>query len=142
MIVGVKRIDDELPLPEYKTKGAAAVDLYAREDVGIQAGEVGYVPLNIVTKIPKGYFGLLLVRSSTHKIGIMPVNGMGIIDGDYCGEYDEWKLAAWNFTKELVEIKKGTRVAQMLILKQEQMVFVEKQKMENKSRGGFGSTGK
>ena len=60
--------------------------------------------------------GILAVRSSAHKPGLIPVNGTGIIDPDYCGDDDEWKLAVWNVTKKNVVIEKGIRIAHMLII--------------------------
>ena len=59
MEIKIKRFDKELPLPEYKSKGAVALDLYARETTEIEPGEVKLIPLNIALEIPKGYFVLL-----------------------------------------------------------------------------------
>jgi hypothetical protein len=61
MKVRIKRIDKTLPLPEYKTPGAAAMDLYARETIVIPANTTGYVPLNVVVQVPEEYwvFGML-----------------------------------------------------------------------------------
>lgn len=139
--VAIKRFDGGLPLPEYKTKGAVAFDLYARKDVVIKAGEVGYVPLNVAVECPKGYFFVLAARSSTHKRGIMPVNGIGIGDEDFCGDDDEWKLAALNFTKKTVKIERGARIAQGMYVKFERAKWKEVKKMKAKTRGGIGSTG-
>ncbi len=68
--VRIKRFDKQVSLPEYKTKGAAAFDLYARTDVKIPPKEFKYVPLNVAIETPPGYFLLLASRSSTHKKGI------------------------------------------------------------------------
>jgi len=70
MLIKIKRFDKTLPLPEYKTEGAAAFDLYAREATEIPPGAIRYVPLNIAVETPPGHFLLLAPRSSTHKRGL------------------------------------------------------------------------
>lgn len=142
MQVRIKRFDKSIPMPEYKTSGAAAIDCYARVETKIAAGQIGYIPLNIATDIPKGYFWILAARSSTHKMGLMPANGIGIIDSDYCGDNDEILFAAYNFTKKAVVIEKGTRVAQLILVKFAKADIKEVKSLGNKDRGGFGSTGK
>ncbi len=141
MKIKIKRIDKSLPIPEYKTEGAVAFDLSSRIDIEIGPGEIGYIPLNVVVKVPKGNFLLLAPRSSTHKMGLVAANSIGIIDNDYCGEEDEIKFAALNYTDKAVKIEKGTRVAQMLVLNIDKAEIEEVEKMEDKSRGGFGTTG-
>ncbi len=141
MNIKIKRFDKSLPIPEYKTQGAAAFDLYSREDVTVNPGEVVLIPLNIAMEIPKGYFVLLVNRSSTFKLGITCANGLGIGDSDYCGDNDEYKFPALNYTKDIVTIEKGTRCCQMLILPVEQVNIHEVEHLENTDRGGFGSTG-
>lgn len=141
MEIKIKRFDKSLPIPEYKTEGAAAFDLYSRENVTINPGEVVLIPLNVAMEIPKGYFVLLVNRSSTFKLGITCANGLGIGDSDYCGDNDEYKFPALNYTKEIVTIEKGTRCCQMLILPVEQVDIQEVEHLDNTDRGGFGSTG-
>lgn len=137
----IKRFDKTLPLPEYKTRGAVAFDLSARETIKLKPGEIAYIPLNVAIRPPKGYFILQAPRSSTHKLGLMAVNSVGVIDHDYSGDEDEYKFAAYNFTKKAILIEKGTRIAQGILLKYEQAAFREVPKMNRKTRGGFGSTG-
>ena len=142
MNIKIKRFDKALPLPEYKSEGAVALDLYSRESVKIQPGEVKLIPLNVAIEIPKGYFLLLVNRSSTHKLGITCVNGVGIGDYDFCGDNDEYMFPALNYTKECVTIDRGTRCCQMLILPVEHVHITEVDSLKNKDRGGFGTTGK
>jgi dUTP pyrophosphatase len=142
MNIKIKRFDKTLPLPEYKSKGAVALDLYAREDTTIKPGDIKLIPLNVAIQIPKGYFILLANRSSTYKLGITCVNGIGVGDHDYCGDNDEYMFPALNFTKKVVKIEKGTRCCQMLILPVANVEVQEVKKLGNKDRGGFGSTGK
>ena len=140
--IKIKRFDKELPLPEYKTLGAAGFDLRARKTVIIQKNTVGYVPLNIAIETPKDYFLVLAVRSSTHKMGLMPANGIGIGDSDYRGDDDEYKITLLNFTNKPVVIERGTRIAQGLFVKHVKARWHEVPKMRSRTRGGFGSTGK
>lgn len=141
MKLKIKRFDKSLPLPVHKTSGAVAVDLCSRLDVEIQPKEIAYIPMNVAIKIPDGYFILSAPRSSAHKLGVMGINGVGIIDRDYCGNEDEYHFAAYNFTDKIVSIEKGTRLTQLLLIKCENFEFDEVDEMNEISRGGFGSTG-
>lgn len=142
MKIHIKRFDKSLPLPEYKTSGAAAFDLYAREETIIQPQTVGYVPLNIALQLPADHFALMAARSSLQKRGLMMANGIGIGDYDYRGDDDEYKAALFNFTQKPVTVEKAERIVQMIILSREQIQLIEKEKFNEKNRGGFGSTGR
>lgn len=142
MKLSVKRIDKNLEIPEYKTKGAVGFDLQAREETVIKPFEVKLIPLNLVVKVPKGYGLFLFSRSSTpSKKGLIVANSVGVIDQDYCGEEDELKLSALNITKKKVLVEKGERICQGIFLKLAVASFKETKKMSKKSRGGFGTTG-
>ena len=141
MNIKIKRFDKELPLPKRQTEGAAAFDLTAREAVTIQPGTVGYVPLNVAIETPPDHFLLIAARSGTHKKGIMMANGLGIIDPDYSGNDDEIKAAYFNFSAMPVAIEKGERIAQGTFVKISHPEWIEMDEMENKTRGGFGTTG-
>ena len=141
MKLKIKRFDKTLPLPIHKTSGAVAVDLYSRLDVEIKPKEITYIPMNVAIKIPDGYFILLAPRSSTHKLGIQGINGVGIMDRDYCGDNDEYHFAVRNFSENTVKIEKGTRLCQLILIKCENFEFDEVDIMEDVTRGGFGSTG-
>ena len=80
LTVTFKRFDTSLPIPEYKTSGAAAFDLYAREETTIAAGKIGYIPLNIALQLPEEYWALVSARSSLHKRGLLLANGIGVGD--------------------------------------------------------------
>ena len=138
--VKIKRFDKDISLPEFKTEGAAAFDLGARESVEIPPKEFKYVPLNVAVETPPGYFLLLVARSSTHKKGIWMANGIGIGDPDFSGDEDEYKAVYYNFTDKPVMIEKGERIAQGLIVKREAIEWQEVESMENKTRGGWGTT--
>ncbi len=142
MKIKIKRVDKSLPLPEYKTEGAVAFDLYVRETVSIAAHSVKLIPLNLIIELPKECWAMLAPRSSSHKKGIMAANGIGIGDRDFCGENDEYHFPALNFTDNEVIIERGVRIAQMMIFHHERAEFIEVESFShNSSRGGFGSTG-
>src|SRR3989338_7793585 len=115
--IKIKRFDKNLPLPEYKTAGAAGFDMVARETIVINPQTIGYVPLNVAVETPKNYFFLLASRSSTHKLGLMPAHGIGIGDSDFRGNKDEYKIPLFNFTKKSVRVERGTRIAQGVFVK-------------------------
>ncbi|PIR64339.1 MAG: dUTP diphosphatase [Candidatus Pacebacteria bacterium CG10_big_fil_rev_8_21_14_0_10_36_11] len=142
MKIIIKRFDTSLPMPEYKTSGAAAFDLYVREETTIPAKKVVLVPLNIALQLPENHWALLSARSSLHKQGLMLANGIGVGDYDYRGDGDEYKAALWNFTDEPVVLQKGDRVVQMIVMSRESVEFEEVKKFNTDDRGGFGSTGK
>ncbi|HLD70887.1 MAG TPA: dUTP diphosphatase [Negativicutes bacterium] len=140
--VAIKRFDKEIPLPEFKTEGAAAFDLCARLAVEIPPKEFAYVPLNVAVQTPPGCFLLLVARSSTHKKGIWMANGVGIGDPDFSGDADEYSAVYYNFTDKPVPVEKGERIAQGLIVRREKIRWQEVDTMPNKTRGGWGTTGK
>lgn len=141
VVLKIKRFDKSLPLPEYKTEKAAAMDLCARETVVIPARSIGYVPLNIAFKLPPEHFALVAARSSLHKKGVMMANGIGIGDEDYCGDNDEYRAVLFNFTDQEVTIEKGERIVQLLILERGKVMLEEVEHLGEKDRGGIGSTG-
>jgi len=141
VLVKIKRLDKSLPLPAYQTPGATAMDLYCSQTITIKPQQTGQIHLGVAIKLPKGTFGILAARSSTHKMGLMPVNGIGIIDSDFGGDNDEWRFLALNFTKKAVTIEKETRVAQFLVFKYEKIKLKEVNSLGHPNRGGFGSTG-
>lgn len=142
MKIKLKRFDASLRMPEYKTGGAAAFDLPARETVTIPARGIGYVPLNVAIEIPKDHFLLIAARSSTHKKGLMMANGIGIIDPDFSGNEDEIRAACYNFTDAPVIVEQGERIAQGLFVATVRAEWDEVVSLENETRGGFGTTGK
>lgn len=139
MKVKIKRIDKSLPLPKYETPGAVAFDVLARETVEIESNSVGRVPANVIIEIPEGYMLLLKDRSSTaKKKGLLCT--VGFIDQDFCGDGDEIQLQFYNFQKEKVVIERGERLGQASFVRIDKHEWEEVEKMEKKTRGGFGST--
>lgn len=143
MKIRIKRVDKDLPLPEYKTEGAAAFDLYTREKITIPAQGWARAPSNIVVKIPEKHGMIISARSSLAKNypGIFIANGIGLVDSDFCGTNDEILLSLYNFSKDDITINRGDRIAQAFIFKYERFPCEEIEEMEDPDRGGFGSTG-
>lgn len=116
-------------------------DLAASEDVELREGEVKVIPLGIRMKLPEGYFGLVVPRSSTClKYGIMMSNSVGIIENDYCGDSDVWGFVA--YATRGTKIPKGTRIAQFMPVPMfGDLDFDVVDSMPDPDRGGYGSTG-
>ena len=119
----------------------AMFDLAASEDVKLREGEVKVIPLGIRMKLPDGYFGLVVPRSSTClKHGIMMANSVGIIENDYCGDNDVWGFVAYAVRD--TAIAKGTRIAQFMPVPMfGDLDFDVVESMPCTDRGGYGSTG-
>jgi len=142
MQVSITRLDPSMPLPQYETSGAAGFDLASRVDMTVAPGQVTLVPTGLVIAVPEGYLLGVFARSSTPlKRGLMVANGVGVVDSDYRGPADEIKIQVLNFTQSPVQIARGDRLAQGLILKFERAQWNEIETPTAATRGGFGSTG-
>src|SRR5881397_244285 len=140
--VRIRRIHRQAALPQYQSAGAAGFDLAASEDVVVGPGAVVLVPTGLVIEVPPGHFLGVFARSSTPlKRGLMVANGVGVVDSDYCGPADEIKIEVYNFTNTRVEIRKGDRLAQGVILPYARVQWDERDGPQQPSRGGFGATG-
>ena len=117
------------------------VDLKAGMTVKYKKGDFVMIPLGVAMKLPQGYEGHLLPRSSTFKkYKVLLVNSTGIIDNAYCGNGDEWQFPA--IAMEDGVIKKGDRIAQFRIVPVMKAVkFSVRNDLGSTNRGGFGSTG-
>ena len=142
MEVNIVRIDKSLPLPEYKTEGAVAFDLYSRIEATLEPNKNILLPANLIIQVPRGHALIIAERSGTFKKGIRLANSIGIIDQDYHGPEDELHLAVYNYTTEPIIIPKGERIAQGLIIPIQKAVWIEQESLKEISRGGFGSTDK
>ena len=143
MDVPITRLDPTIPLPTYKTPGAAAFDLAPSTDVVINPGAVAYVPTGLVIAVPKQHTLILAPRSSLHTLGLVLANQIGVIDEDFCGPEDELKIALRNITEHPVTIQRGQRICQGILLSIARAEWVEQSARDTAaiSRGGFGSTG-
>ena len=141
LMVTIKRIDKSLPLPTYATAGSVGFDLLCREDMEIAPRTISLIPGNVIVQIPSGYMLMIALRSSTpRRKGLLIPNGLGVIDQDYNGEGDEVMIQVYNFSDEVVQVKRGERIAQGLFIPVTQVAWNEVDTV-GKGRGGFGSTG-
>ncbi|MEF9951217.1 MAG: dUTP diphosphatase [Clostridium sp.] len=139
----IKKLSKDLPTPKYMTSGAAGMDLYAavESDTIIKNGEIKLIPTGIAIAIENGYEAQIRPRSGLAlKHGIGLVNSPGTIDSDYRGEIN---LIMINFGSSDFVIKRGDRIAQMVINKIKTPDIVEVEELDDTERatGGFGSTG-
>ena len=142
MRIKVVRLDLAVPLPSYQTAGAAGFDLAASADLTVQPGQILLVPTGLVFAVPAGHFLGIFARSSTPlKKGLVVANGVGVLDSDYSGPTDELKIQVMNVTAAPVEIRRGDRIAQGVILPFVRAEFEESAAATGPDRGGFGSTG-
>lgn len=141
MKVKIKRIDKSLPLPQYQTSGSVAFDMYSRTGEIVEPRAAKVLPSNLIIEVPKGYFLMIAARSSLGKKGLILGNGIGVIDQDYHGPRDEIGILVYNISDAAVEVKRGERIAQGLIIPIERAEWKEVEEINFKSRGGFGSTG-
>ena|SRR3989338_3305860 len=142
MRVKIKRIDKELPLPAYHTKGSVAVDIYSRERVEIPAKSIGGIPSNLIVQCPPGHAFIVVPRSSTpERKGLSIPQGIGIIDTDFSGPEDEITMHLYNFTGQTVIVERGERIAQGFFMPIDRIEWEEVDEVAGSSRGGWGSTG-
>ena len=134
---------EDLALPEYETEGASGLDLRAavREPLTLHPGDIRLVPTGLAVSIPSGYEGQIRPRSGLAlRYGIGMANSPGTIDSDYRGEIG---LIVVNWGREPFVIKRGDRIAQMVIAAVSRAEVVEVKTLESTSRGdgGFGHSG-
>lgn len=138
----VKRIDKSIQLPKYATNGSVGLDLFVRKNIVIKPKTMDLIPLNVIIKAPENTFIGILPRSSTFKkTGLILANSLGVIDRDYCGPDDEICAIVFNTRNYPVIINKGNRFFQLIVFNCETPEIEEIDIIENKTRGGFGSTG-
>lgn len=139
MNIDIKYFTDITPIEI--NKNGDWIDLRAAENVELKKGEFRLIPLGIGMKLPDGYEAHIAPRSSTFKKwGIIQVNSVGIVDNSYCGENDEWKMPVWASRES--HIYKNDRICQFRIVESQPTISFEiVDRLKDKSRGGFGSTG-
>lgn len=130
--------------PNYATKGSAGIDLYCanEEDIIIGPNETKKIDTGLSLAIPEGYFGTVYPRSSTGvKKKLMLANTIGVIDSDYRGEI---MVFFYNYGVQPQTIKKGDRLAQIVIqpYQQFEIELVDQLDETDRGEGGFGSTGR
>lgn len=141
-VIGIKLLDDGLPLPESAYEGDCAVDLCTTEDLSIGPQQRCTVPTGIAIALPRGFAGLVLPRSGlASKHGITIVNAPGLIDSDYRGEILVVLLNTDN--EETFRAKRGDRIAQLMVVQLPKIAYELQDELSKTDRGdkGFGSSG-
>jgi dUTP pyrophosphatase len=142
MRLKIRRLDSTVSLPTYGTDESAGFDLAASHDLTIPPGRVALVRTGLVIEVPTGYFLGIFARSSTPlKRGLMVANGVGVIDPDYSGPDDEVMIQVLNFTGSAIEVRRGDRLAQGIVLPAPHVTWEEVETTREATRGGFGATG-
>ncbi|MGZ5398840.1 MAG: dUTP diphosphatase [Nocardioides sp.] len=140
--VQIVRLDPDLPAPSYARPGDAGADLLTTVDVTLHPGERAMVPTGIALALPDGYVALVHPRSGlAARHGLSIVNTPGTIDAGYRGEV---KVMLINHDpKAPVELRRGDRIAQLVVQRFERARFVEVAELPDSVRGagGYGSTG-
>lgn len=139
MKLEIKKVNSEAKIPQYALKSDAGLDLYSAEDIVLNSGERVVCKTGIAMKIPVGFVGLIWDKSGIASKGGVKTMG-GVIDCNYRGEIG---VILINLSGEKYEIKKGEKIAQILIQKVENFEIEEVNELDETERGegGFGSTG-
>ncbi len=138
----IQRLDPDLPLPAYAHPGDAGADLTSAVDIELAPGERALVPTGIAVALPDGYAAFVHPRSGLAvRAGVGVVNAPGTVDAGYRGEI---KVLLINHdTTEPVRLRRGDRIAQLVIQRVEKARFSEVKLLPGSARGegGYGSTG-
>ncbi len=137
-------VDADLPLPRYMSAGAVGMDLVAAldGDVTVQPHEAALIPTGLAVAIPEGFEGQIRARSGLAiSYGLAVINAPGTIDSDYRGEI---KVALINLGEDPFTIRRGDRIAQMIISRVYRAQWDLREGLEETERneGGFGHTGR
>ena len=138
----ITRIDPTVPLPSYAKGGDAGADLTTTIDITIAPGQRTLVPTGIAIALPPGYVALVHPRSGLAiKHGLTLLNTPGTVDAGYRGEIQ--CILINHDPQESLSLKRGDRIAQLVIQKVERADFIEVSELPGSGRGlgGFGSTG-
>jgi len=138
-----KHGSEDLPLPQYMSDAASGMDLYAavENDLLLERSEIKLIPTGIHIELPPGYEAQIRPRSGLAiKYGLTLLNTPGTIDSDYRGEIG---IVLCNFGKESFTVKRGIRIAQLVVQPVIRAELIEVEELEDSSRGegGFGHTG-
>jgi len=138
----IQRLDPDLPLPAYAHPGDAGADLTSAVDIELAPGQRALVPTGIAVALPDGYAAFVHPRSGLAvRAGVGIVNAPGTVDAGYRGEI---KVLLINHDPtESVRLRRGDRIAQLVIQRVEKARFREVELLPGSARGegGYGSTG-
>ncbi len=139
--IQIRYLSDQIEPLGYIAGKSDWIDLRAAEEVEMKAGEFCLIRLGVAMKLPEGYEAHIVPRSSTFKnFGIIQTNHMGVIDGSYCGNDDEWRFPAYAIRDTQIHV--NDRICQFRIMKNQPVIeFEPVVRLDGENRGGFGSTG-
>ena len=142
-IVKIKKLFQDVELPEYKTEFSAGMDLkaYTKENIVLKVGEIKLIKTGLAIALPNGFEAQIRSRSGLSlKNGIIVLNAPGTIDSDYRGEIG---IILMNVGQSDFVIENNMRIAQMVITRYEnaKLDLVEELDETTRADGGFGSTG-
>lgn len=136
------RTDPGVPVPSYANPGDAGADLVTTADVVIEPGERTTVGTGVAIALPEGYAAFVHPRSGlAARVGLSVVNTPGTIDSGYRGEI---RICLVNHDlREPIQLRRGDRIAQLVVQRVEHAVFREVDELGDSERGagGYGSTG-
>lgn len=116
------------------------IDLYNAQEVTLSQGEFRLLNLGISVECPEGYWMQIVPRSSTFKkYGIIQTNSFGVLDTDYCGDNDIVMMPVYAVRETVIPANE--RICQFRLVKNNPFEIETVEKLNNKDRGGFGSTG-
>lgn len=152
MNIKIKKLRKDAKIPTRGSAGSAGYDIYATSSQILEETKLGYyvipphgtvkIPTGLAFELPDGYFAGLFARSGlATKEGLRPANCVSVCDADYRGEY---MVPIHNDSDEWRNINPGDRIAQMILLPCQSLIFEEVDELSETERGegGFGSTGK
>jgi dUTP pyrophosphatase len=140
--VALQRLDADLPLPTYAHPGDAGADLVTRVDVELPPGGRATVPTGVAIALPEGYAAFVHPRSGlAARCGVTTLNAPGTVDAGYRGEIQVTLLNT--DLRQAVVLRRGERIAQLVVQRVEHAVFVPVAELPGSARGagGHGSTG-
>ena len=139
--IRIRYLSDEIEPLRYIDGKSDWIDLRAAERVELKTGDFRLIRLGVAMELPRGYEAHVVPRSSTFKTwGLLQTNSMGVIDGSYCGDNDEWRVPVYATRDTGVEV--GDRICQFRIMEnQPRITFEQVEYLSGADRGGFGTTG-
>jgi len=142
LVIPLRRLDPDLPLPAYAHPGDAGADLVAAEEVELAPGARAAVRTGVAVAIPEGYVGLVHPRSGlAGRLGVTVLNAPGTVDAGYRGEI--LVILINHDPSTTVKISRGDRIAQLVVQRVERAAFEVVDELDDTARGdgGHGSTG-
>ena len=139
----IKRLSKDVLLPKYETDGSSGMDLaaYLEDEILIKPGKTAIIPTGLSVSVPKSFEIQIRPRSGlAAKDQISVLNTPGTIDADYRGEL---KVILINHSEKIFKVKRGLRIAQMVLCPVIKATLKDVETLDETKRGlgGFGSTG-